>query len=81
VPKVQPHPLSYRELLQRLERFGVGEAPKGGKGSERILTQSSGKGPHHTIKHHGDKTEIYVPVIRSILRRFGITPEDFWKDE
>lgn len=79
MPKVQPHPLPYRELLQRLAQFGITEAPKGGKGSERILTGASGKGPQHTIKHHGDKTEIYVPVIRSILRRFNIPPDDFWK--
>jgi len=80
VPKIQPHPLPYRELLQRLGRFGVIEAAKGGKGSERVLTRSSDKGPQHTIKHHGDKTEIYIPVIRSILRRFNIAPDDFWKE-
>ena len=79
--KIQPHPLSYRELLQRLAPFGVVESPKGGKGSERVLIQpdpATGRGPQHTIKHHGDKTEIKVPVIRSILRRFNIRPEDFW---
>jgi hypothetical protein len=31
------------------------------------------------IKHHGDSTEIYLPVIQAVLRRFEIDPDEFWK--
>ncbi len=53
-----------------------------GKGSERILlkpeTPGSTKGPQIPIKYHGASTEIYIPVILAILRRFDIDPDDFW---
>ena len=53
---------------------------KRGKGSERILLKpdppGSNKGPQYPIKSHGKGTEISLPVINAILRRFGIT--DFW---
>ncbi|SPD72462.1 conserved hypothetical protein [uncultured Desulfobacterium sp.] len=53
---------------------------KRGKGSERILLKpdaaGSRQGPQYPIKCHGDNTEITVPVINAILRRFDIN--DFW---
>ena len=53
---------------------------KRGKGSERILLMpdkpGSKKGPQYPIKDHGKNTEISIPTINTILRRFKI--EDFW---
>lgn len=37
------------------------------------------KGPQYPIKNHGKKTEIYIPVIKAALRRFGINEDEFWK--
>jgi hypothetical protein len=51
-----------------------------GKGSEIILVKpespKSVKGPQYPIKNHGAGTEISIPVIKALLRRFNIT--DFW---
>lgn len=53
---------------------------KRGKGSERILLKpnkpGSKQGPQYPIKDHGKDTEISIPVINAILRRFMI--KDFW---
>jgi len=71
-------------LLQKLIPFGIIEAPSRGKGSERILVKplapGSLKGPQYPIKHHGAGTEISIPVIKAVLRRFNIRAEEFWKD-
>ena len=85
MPKIQPHPLKHRELLQELKSFGVIEVKARGKGSERILILKTGlstkyKGPQITIKCHGEGTEHSVRVIDSILRRFNIDSQQFWSD-
>jgi hypothetical protein len=73
-------PLKYRELIKRLKLYGIKVLTKRGKGSERILllpdSPGSKQGLQYPIKHHGDNTEITLPVIIAILRRFKIT--DFW---
>ena len=75
-------PLKFRELLKKLSEYGVFVLKKRGKGSERILLkpieQGSKKGPQYPIKHHGDSTEITLPVILTILRRFDIDEDSFW---
>jgi len=76
-------PLKLRELLKRLKPYGVKAFPsKRGKGSELILVKpnepGSMKGPQYPIKNHGPGTEISIPVIRTILRRFNIDEDDFW---
>lgn len=75
-------PLKAKELFKKLRRFGVVSLEKRGKGSERILlkpkSEGSTQGPQYPVKYHGPGTEITVPVILAILRRFGIDPEDFW---
>ncbi len=75
-------PLRYRELLQKLRPYGV-EERHGGKGSERILIKpeppGSNRGPQITIRCHGEGDEISKPVIRAVLRRFNISPDEFWK--
>ncbi len=73
-------PLKLKELLRHLTKYGVVVMSKRGKGSEIILllpdTKDSSKGPQYPIKNHGTGTEIPIPVINAILRRFNIT--DFW---
>jgi hypothetical protein len=84
LPKIRPHSLKHRDLLKKLKEFGVIEDPSKGKGSERMLILKTGlgskyKGPQIPIKCHGDGTEHSVRVVDSVLRRFGIDPEAFWK--
>ena len=75
--------LKLGELLKRLKPFGIVTLKRRGKGSERILLlpieEGSLKGETHPIKDHGEQTDIYGPVIGSILRRFKIDPDEFWK--
>jgi hypothetical protein len=72
--------LKLRELTKKLKPYGVVVLKKRGKGSERILLQpdapGSKKGPQYPIKDHGEGTEISIPVINAILRRFDIN--NFW---
>jgi len=79
---MSPHPLRYRELLKKLNAFSIEERGSG-KGSERILIKpnqaGSNQGPQYTVKCHGEGDEIYTPVIKAILRRFNISPKEFWK--
>jgi hypothetical protein len=65
--KLQPRPLKYRELLQMLAPFGV------------PVASGSLKGPQYPIKHHGAGTELSIPVIKAVLRRFNIKAEEFWQ--
>jgi hypothetical protein len=80
VPK---KPLKRDELLKRLKRFGVVALKRRGKGSETVLLlpspENPKKGELFTIRDHGKKTEIYIPVINALLDRFKIDPDDFWK--
>jgi len=76
-------PLKVREMLQRLKPYGVvAMERKRVKGSELILIKpdppGSNKGPQIPIKNHGNSTEIYVPVILAVLRRFEIDPKVFF---
>ena len=76
-------PLKLRELLKKLKPYGVIPLAKRGKGSEIVLLkpeeEGSRKGPQFPIKNHGKGTEIYVPVIEAILRRFDIDSDEFWQ--
>ena len=78
-------PLKLRELLKRLKRYGIEPmSQKRGKGSEIILLKpnspGSKKGPQYPIKNHGSNTEISIPVINAVLRRFDIDKEAFWSE-
>lgn len=77
-------PLKFRELLVKLKPYNiVVMSQKRGKGSEIILLKpeslGSKRGLQYPVKYHGDGTEISIPVINAILRRFCINPEVFWK--
>lgn len=74
-------PFKIRELIKRLKPYGIEIlSKKRGKGSERILLlpnkPGSKKGLQYPIKDHGKDTEISIPIINAILRRFNI--KDFW---
>ncbi len=75
-------PLPLKDLLKKLTPYGIEVLSKRGKGSEIILLKpdapGSRKGPQYPVKNHGPKTEIYIPVILAILRRFNIDKESFW---
>jgi hypothetical protein len=79
VPK---SPLKLRELLKRLKKYGIVTLENRGKGSEIILLKpnepGSNKGPQYPLKNHGMGTEIAIPVIKAILRRFSIEESEFW---
>jgi hypothetical protein len=77
-------PYKYRELIKRLKNYGIVEMTrKRGKGSEIILLKpeppGSTQGLQYPIKNHGGSTEIHIPVINALLRRFKIDPADFWE--
>lgn len=76
-------PMRVRELLAALKPYGVHAlANSRGKGSEIVLIRPVGddptKGPQIPIKNHGDGTELSIPVIKSVLRRFDIPEKEFW---
>jgi hypothetical protein len=76
-------PIKLRELLQRLSSYGiVAMTSRRGKGSEIILLKpiepGSTRGPQYPIKNHGPGTEISIPVINAVLRRFEIDTGAFW---
>jgi hypothetical protein len=74
--------VKYREALVRLQRFGVREDPRRGKGSERLWIREtepgSGKGPRATVKCHGEGNDIGTGALRAALRRLGIDPKDLF---
>jgi hypothetical protein len=79
------HPFKLRELISALKGYGIISLAKRGKGSERILLKpkepGSKKGPQYPIKDHGEGTEIPIPVVNAVLRRFGINEIEFWGKE
>lgn len=76
-------PLKRDELFQRLNPFGIEILKKRGKGSEVILRLPGIPGLRtteiFTIKDHGKRTEYATQVINAVLRRFGISSDDFWQ--
>jgi hypothetical protein len=78
---VSKRPLKIKDLLKILKTYGIEAMSKDrGKGSEIILIKpespGSKRGPQYPIKSHGSGTEISIPVINALLRRFEI--KDFW---
>ncbi len=77
-------PLPLNKFLKKLKKFGIVPMTRNrGKGSEIILLKpdspDSTKGAQYPIKNHGKKTEIYIPVINAVLRRFNIDSKEFFK--
>lgn len=74
--------MTYREVVRRLAAFGVREIPWRGKGSERLLVREtfpgSGRGPQYTMTCHGEHRDVPKGTLRAALRRFDISPEEFF---
>lgn len=80
-PKVQPHPIAYRELRSRLAIFGVVEIKGRGKGSERLFVRTdpvTGQHRSYPIKCHSEGDDVGMGTLCACLRRFGISPHEFW---
>ena len=76
--------LKHRDLLKLLKQHGVIEVSARGKGSERLLIQDRGiggkyQGPQYPIKCHGDDTEYSAKLVDTILSRFAINEDEFWR--
>jgi len=77
---VRRSPVRYSDLLKRLKPWGV-KVKEGGKGSETILHRpldTTGKGPQHTIKKHGENPEIDWRVIKALLETLEIPESAVW---
>ena len=77
------HPrLRCQTFLTRLSKFGIVEARQ--RGSHIILLKplspGSKKGPTYPVPCHKPTEEVSPYILRSVLRRFGISEDDFWKD-
>jgi len=78
---VHPTALDFRDLIRRLNIFGVEIAEDRGKGSEIILHAPDRKpGVIHTIKDKRQKGPYDIRVIGRILSKFDIPKSEFWLD-
>lgn len=76
-------PIELHEFLSRIRPFDVVSMEHRRLKNFNILllkraSERSG-GPKYPIKNHGPETEVHPAVIRTALRRFGISEDDFWK--
>lgn len=73
---IKPTPLKHRELIKKLNDFGITENKSKGKGSHRILTSNSGNengkyhGPQIPLPFHGENEEYPMSYITAILGVF-----------
>lgn len=80
-PKPKPHPIPYRELRERLTRWGVWENKGRGKGSERLFVQidpTTKRERSYPIKCHGEGEDVGLGTLKACLRRFEISNKEFW---
>lgn len=71
-------PLRYREILNKVQKFGVQEERR--KGVTRILfhTNINGKYAFTTMHIHNESQIFSRAVVRSIRDRFNISLKDFY---
>ena len=69
-------PLSKRNFLKKLKKFGIIELPDRGHGGEFIVGRES-TGPSLTLPHLGSGDDVLVCYIKQTLRRFNID-RDKW---
>ena len=72
------NPLKINDLYSKLKKFGIC-IKRRGKGSHVILVRkdNTNSGLAYPISDHGKKTEVNVPTISAILRKFKIDNDDF----
>lgn len=70
--------LSYRELSERLSRFGAVEDAARGKGGHRlwIRRRADGRMARCAIPFHGAGRDVPFGIIRSVRRRLGLAMQD-----
>lgn len=73
-------PLRYREILQKVKRFGVIEEKR--KGVRRILYHNNINGGYAfvTMHVHSEHQVFSRSIIRSIRDRFNISIDDFYNN-
>ena len=72
----------YRELKKILKRYDIYEDVSRGKGSERTFYHPRWKNGHpvfHTVKCHGEGTQLSIGVIESVRRAFNLSEEEFYE--
>lgn len=73
--------LRLNQVVSRLERFGI--TAREAKGSELVLEGKKLKSQtfiKYTVGRHKSNREIHRDLLKAILRRFEIEPEDFFED-
>ncbi len=72
----KPRRLTYRELKQRLKKYGIVELPLSrGKGSERIFFQETTKN-FIPVTCHGEGKQLGIGLLKAIQRKFNL-PDEF----
>jgi hypothetical protein len=72
-PGARP-PLRARRLINFLR--GLGCEVQQGKGSEVTVYREGGR--KFVLGHHGQNPEVRWPVVKRLLGRVGIRPEEWW---
>ncbi len=71
-------PLAYRVVVRRLRdhdaSFEVHRNPRQGESPDG---PSSGQWTAHPVPYHGTNTPIRVPILKSIIRKFGLPADSF----
>lgn len=70
--------ISYRDLAERLSRFGAVEDAARGKGGHRLWIRRlpDGRMARVAIPFHGAGRDVPFGIIRSVRRRLGLTMQD-----
>ena len=72
-------PLKYRELRSNLQKNGVVEVPKRGKGSHRMfLKMIEGRPVADFVTCHNEGDEISRKVVQHVREKFQISLENFY---
>ena len=66
----------------KVHRYDIYEDVSRGKGSERTFYHPRWKNGHpvfHTVKCHGEGTQLSIGVIESVRRAFNLSEEEFYE--
>jgi len=76
-------PVRYRALLELVQRYGVHEDPRRGKGSERLWIRQLPDGSKRSIPVtcHSTGDVVGVGLVKAIRRRLLLTEKDGVTDE
>lgn len=75
-------PLTYRNMLRAVRKYGVNEIKGRGKGSHRLLVGViGGTIRRYPVPCHSEGAELAASIIKAIRRRFDLTPDKGVSDE